>query len=83
MKEKITTINPVKQIWYANDAAGGGKIGYNILSERRKDLCANGPLFGYHPNPSKTWVIKEKIINETKTNFICIAINTYNVKYKI
>ena len=45
----------VTQIWYADDSAAGGK-----LEEMRKwwdNLCIKGPLFGYNPKSSKTWVI--------------------------
>ena len=54
-KGKKTSTKPVKQVWYTDDAAGGGKIAH--LSSWWDDLCTNGPLFGYYPKPSKTWVI--------------------------
>ena len=70
--EATNSDNPVKQIWYADDAAGGGKI--DDLSKWWEDLCINGPLFGYFPKPSKTWVIvkpehaKRKIPKHTSDN---------------
>ena len=54
-KEEKTSTTPINQVWYADDAAGGGKI--DDLRTWWDDLCSNGPLFGYYPKPSKTWVI--------------------------
>ena len=45
----------VSQIWYADDSAAGGKLAK--LREWWDNLCTQGPLFGYNPKPTKTWVI--------------------------
>ena len=43
------------QLWYADDASAGG-----TLSELRNWfdlLCSRGPSFGYHPEPTKSFVV--------------------------
>ena len=45
----------VVQVWYV-DYASVCKRGSN-LREWWDRLQSNGPLFGYHPNPSKTWLV--------------------------
>ena len=45
----------VDQIWYADDAAGAGKL--DGLKRWWDQLCLTAPNFGYFPKPSKTWVI--------------------------
>ena len=45
----------VKQIWYADDAAAGGKL--SDLKTRWDRLVEIGPDYGYYPNASKTWLI--------------------------
>ena len=45
----------VPQVWYADDAAGVGK-----LADLRKwwdEICSIGPQFGYFPNANKTWLV--------------------------
>ena len=47
--------NNVTQVWYADDSAGGGKLG-NV--HRWWTLLNNvGPKYGYHPKASKTWLV--------------------------
>ena len=55
IRTSATNIAEVKQVWYADDAAGGGKI--KDLESWWNKLCSTDPLFGYYPKPSKTWVI--------------------------
>ena len=43
------------QIWYADDAAAGGKA--QNLKKWWQSLITHGPALGYYPNPSKTWII--------------------------
>ena len=48
----------IKQVWYANDATGGGLI------QNVKDwwdlLKTAKPAYGYHPNAAMSWlVVKE------------------------
>ena len=45
----------VRQSWYADDATAGGTI--TTLRDWWDRLQAVGPSFGYHPNPSKTWLV--------------------------
>ena len=56
------------QLWYADDASAGG-----TLSELRKWfdlLCSRGPSFGYHPEPTKSFVvINERCRSEAVTIF--------------
>ena len=44
-----------KQVWYADDAAGGGCL--KSVKKWWDGLCEVGPHFGYHPEPTKTWLI--------------------------
>ena len=79
-KEKKTSTTPIKQVWYADDAAGGGKI--TDLSTWWEDLCSNGPLFGYYPKPSKTWVIvKPEFEESAKEAFPNLQITTLGKRY--
>ena len=48
----------VKQTWYADDAAGTGKIAN--LRGWWDEIVRLGPSFGYHPNASKTWLVIKK-----------------------
>ena len=47
-----------KQIWFADDAASGGKL----LNLRRwwNSLNHHGPMFGYFVNSSKTWLVAKR-----------------------
>ena len=45
----------MRQSWYADDATAGGTI--TTLRSWWDRLRAVGPSFGYHPNPSKTWLV--------------------------
>ena len=43
------------QVWYADDAAAGGNL--KILRKFWDTLVQYGPLFGYFPKPSKTFLV--------------------------
>ena len=43
------------QIWFADDAGAGGKL--TRLRTWWDLLAVHGPSFGYHLNPSKTWLL--------------------------
>ena len=43
------------QSWYADDASAGGTV--PDLRRWWDKLQSIGPLFGYHPNPCKTWLV--------------------------
>ena len=48
-------IQNCKQIWFADDAACGGRL--TALREWWDKLLELGPKFGYHPNAGKTYLI--------------------------
>ena len=45
----------VKQVWLADDSAGGGTIA--SLYSWYRSLCEEGMKYGYHVNGSKSWLI--------------------------
>ena len=47
----------VKQVWLADDSAGGGRI--EDLYRWYKYLCEEGKKYGYLVNGSKSWLIKK------------------------
>ena len=47
-----------KQVWYADEATGGGKL--EQLRRWWDKLNECGPAFGYFPNAVKTWLIVER-----------------------
>ena len=56
------------QVWYADDAAVGGSL--SALREWWDDLCSSGPMFGYYPNASKSWlVLKDESAALDSSNF--------------
>ena len=58
----------VKKIFYADDGAGGSTL--ENLSEWWKDLQLQGPLIGYFPNTSKTWlIVKPEHLDRAKLLF--------------
>ena len=72
IKPLITTLKErcpsVKQAWYADDATAASSC-YNMRLWW-DELTNLGPLFGYHPNPSKTYlVVKEEHIENATQAF--------------
>ena len=54
--KNLSDTNPeVKQVWYADDGTGAGKIAH--LRPYWDSLCKQGPSFGYFPKASKSVVI--------------------------
>ena len=54
----------MKQVWYADDATGGG-----TLTEVRSwwdKLTLKGPGYGYHPKASKLWLLVKEARQEKK-----------------
>ena len=49
------SIPQVKQVWLADDSAGGGSI--ESLYQWYKSLCEEGRKFGYIANGAKSWLI--------------------------
>ena len=69
-----------KQIWYADDAAGGGKL--EALRSWWDQLQETGPLFGYHPKPQKTWlIVKPNMLDKAKAMFPDIQITDEGHRY--
>ena len=44
-----------KHVAYADDIAGTGKI--DVIRNWWNNILKNGPKFGFHPKPSKSWLI--------------------------
>ena len=62
----------VKQVWFADDSAAGGKL--CGLLQWWQQLAAEGPKFGYHPNSDKTWVVvKDGLYAEAVDKFSALA----------
>ena len=58
----------IKQVWYADDAAAGGKLA--PLKAWWNHVVNQGPDYGYHPNASKTWlIVKESKLEEASKIF--------------
>ena len=53
--------NSVKMVGYADDFTACGTV--TSIKKCWVTLCKLGPKFGYHPKPSKTWLI---VKNESK-----------------
>ena len=52
----LTTVSIyIRQIFYADDAAAAGKL--QKIKDWWKHLLNTGPMYGYYPKPSKTWLI--------------------------
>ena len=62
------------QVAYADDLSGGGKIEglrkwFNVITDK-------GPLFGYHAEPTKSWlIVKEDKHDEAKATFEGTGVN--------
>jgi hypothetical protein len=77
---KCSENSVTKQIWYADDAASGGKL--RDIKEWWDQLGEIGPLFGYHPKASKTWlIVKPEFIQKAKDMFPDINITDVGHKY--
>ena len=59
----------VKQVWLAEDSAGGGRIAQ--LFDSYKQMSKEGEMFGYLVNWSKSWLIvkSEALADEAKRVF--------------
>ena len=68
------------QLWYADDAAAGGKL--RDMLKWWSMLCETGPLYGYHPKPSKSWVIvKPQFYEKAKEMFPDLQVTDMGHKY--
>ena len=62
------TMAQATQIWFADDAASGGKL--QALRRWWDALLRFGPLFGYHVNVPKSWLlVKPENLQEATTIF--------------
>ena len=67
----------VKQTWYADDAAAGGKL--VDLKAWWDQLIDLGPDYGYFPNAKKTWlIVKENKLSEATVTFSDTGISITN-----
>ena len=48
----------LSQTWFADDAGAGSKL--LTLHGWWRDLLTEGPKYGYHVNPSKTWLVTKE-----------------------
>ena len=65
------TYENLAQQWYADDAASGGKL--NDIHTWWSRLCQSGPLYGYHPKPSKSCIIvKTEYLEKAKQGSVSL-----------
>ena len=58
-----------KGIWYADDGGARGSL-KDVRIYMWDSLCKDGPPFGYHPKPEKTWlVVKPGLLEEVNPSF--------------
>ncbi len=54
-----TEVPTTKQVWYADNVTVSGKIGdLRVWCEK---ISTIGPAYGYHVNPTKTWVVTKEV----------------------
>jgi len=76
--ERLTEF--AKKIWYADDGAGGGSL--DQLLAWWQDVQKSGPLFGYFPKASKTWlIVKPGNLERAKKMFPGINVTDQGYKY--
>ena len=64
----------VSQVAYADDLTGGGKLGK--LRRWFAGIIDKGPLFGYHAEPTKSWlIVKESKLEEAQACFEGTGVN--------
>ena len=63
-----------KQVWYADDASACSEL--NSLKDWFDEVKLRGPLFGYYPEPSKSYlVVHENFLSEAKSVFEGTGVN--------
>ena len=79
-KLKMHVCDHLRQIFYADDAAAAGKL-ENIKNWWQ--LLQNiGPMYGYHPKPSKTWlIVKPDMYDTAKALFPNINVTKKGHRY--
>ena len=69
-----------KHIWFADDSGAAGRL--KALKIWWDTLQASGPVYGYFPKPSKTWlIVKEEYQEEAKSLFPDLNITTEGCRY--
>lgn len=64
----------VNQVAYADDLSGGGKV--TKLRKWFDGIVDKGPLFGYHAEPTKSWlIVKESKLDEAQAAFEGTGVN--------
>ena len=58
IKKLHSTIDDVRQVWYADDASAAGTV--NSLYQWWTQLALLGPKFGYFANDVKTWLVTKE-----------------------
>ena len=70
----------LRQVWYADDSASGGKL--EQIKLWWDDIQQHGPMFGYYPKPSKTWlIVKPDHLEKAKTLFPDVNITDTGHRY--
>ena len=69
-----------KSVWYADDSADGGKVAdVHTWWTHLKDI---GPVHGYFPKPSKSWlIVKEQYYQKANQIFHDVNITTVGRRY--
>ena len=70
-----------KKLFYADDGAGGGTL--SQILEWWSEIQTRGPIFGYFPKPSKTWlIVKPEYLERAKELFADSDINITDQGHK-
>ena len=78
--EQERTNKFAKKIWYADDGGGGGSL--DQLLTWWQDVQKSGPLFGYFPKASKTWlIVKPGKLERAQKMFPGINVTDQGYKY--
>ena len=71
---KLMDTNPgVKQVWYADDGTGAGKL--DQLKTFWESLCQQGPPYGYFPKAAKSVLIVKDPLELEKAKTIFAGVN--------
>ena len=76
--DKVKT-NGLRQEWYGDDAAGGGKLA--SLRQWWNNLGSLGPNFGYLPNGCKSWlIVKPERFEKAKKGISCHKCGNHSIR---
>ena len=63
-----------KQVSYADDLTGGGKL--RQLRVWMDNIIEHGPKYGYHAEPTKSWlIVKERLLESAEEIFDGVGVN--------